>query len=69
MPDRTPSAAKRVRYEGVFDLAWLRPGERVMSAGDGTGAAVIISPDGIGRRLNVGDEMVVYNEVVKRVSY
>jgi hypothetical protein len=46
-----------VRYDGEFELAWLRDGERVMSAGDGTGAAIIVSPDGSERRVNIGDEI------------
>lgn len=50
-------ASMKVEYRGgPFDLAWLRDGERVKSAGDGTGAAIIVGPDGE-RRLNVGDEV------------
>lgn len=48
-----------VRYNGDFALAWLRDGSRVSSAGDGTGAAIVISPDGSERRIDVGDEIVV----------
>lgn len=48
-----------VRYEGEFELAWLRDGERVMSAGDGTGAAIVVSPDGSECRVNIGDEIKV----------
>jgi hypothetical protein len=46
-----------VRYEGEFELAWLCDGERVMSAGDGTGAAIVVSPDGRECRVDIGDEI------------
>lgn len=50
-------ATMRVTYTGSFNLAWLKPGERVLSAGDGSGAAIIEDIDGGRRRLNVGDEV------------
>lgn len=50
-------ATMKVVYNGSFELAWLKPGERVLSAGDGTGAAIIEDIDGVRRRVNVGDEV------------
>ncbi len=35
-----------------------------MSAGDGTGAAIIVSPDGSERRVNIGDEIEVAHKSV-----
>lgn len=48
------SDAAHVRYTGSFPLAWLKADEQVMSAGDGTGAAIIVSPHGE-RRVSIGD--------------
>jgi hypothetical protein len=46
-------------YDGEFDLSFLRDGETVRSAGDGTGACWIEQPTGPGTsrgcRIEVGD--------------
>ena len=51
-----------VEYDGTFPLVWLWPGERVGSAGDGTGACIIYAPDGGERRVNIGDLIEVAAE-------
>jgi len=52
------AATRRVRYEGHFELAWLRDDERVRKANtdplDGT--VEIIRDDGTTRIVKVGDE-------------
>lgn len=44
-------------YGGSFHMQWLKDGEKVKSAGDGTSAAIVVSPDGSERRYDVGDEV------------
>lgn len=46
-------------YTGEFELSWLKDGEQVMSAGDGTGAAIIVAADGSERRVNIGDTVLL----------
>lgn len=52
-------------YRGTFDLRWLKWGERVRSAGDGSGAAVVVDSEGHElRRVNIGDEVWLIGDEV-----
>ena len=46
-----------LRYDGAFPLDVLADDERVRSAGDGTGAAIVSSPLGE-MRVNVGELLI-----------
>jgi hypothetical protein len=43
-------------YDGAYDLSWLRDGEQVASAGDGSGACLVVSEQGE-RRVELGDQI------------
>lgn len=47
-----------VVYDGTFTLAWLADDEEVCSAGDGSGACIILSPRG-DLRVDIGDVIEV----------
>lgn len=46
-------------FDGNFALAWLRSDSQVRSAGDGTGAAIVVAGDGTETRIAIGDEVEV----------
>lgn len=50
-------ASLKTTYTGDFRLSWLRPGESVTGAGDGSGDAIVTGVDGIERRVTIGDEV------------
>lgn len=54
---KKPVVIEATLYDGQFDLEFLRGDERVRSAGDGSGAAEIVTLEGV-MRCDIGDWII-----------